>query len=249
MAGKYWDRAWTLVEGCTPVSPGCANCWAAALEWRWYDRGLMDNFGQFNGRVIYREDRLDFPLHVKTPTTFAVWNDLFHQAVPDDFIRRAFITMDSPDLTRHRFLILTKRPARMARLLGRIGPGRRNVWVGATACTQLELAEAAEGLARLAEGYWPTYLSIEPMLGPMRLTLPFRPGVVLLGGETGAGARRMEESWARDVMDDCDLAGIPFFFKSWGTAKDGPRGRVLAGREHNALPWSKTLSQSNGRLQ
>jgi protein gp37 len=131
--GLYWQRAWTLVEGCSPVSPGCDNCWSekqAAMRCnhphpKIQERaqsviGELDadgfSFG-FTGQLLLRSDNLDLPLRVRKPAVFIVWNDLFHESVPEDFIHRAYAVMAlSP---HHAFLLLTKRANRMAAIMPR----------------------------------------------------------------------------------------------------------------------------------
>lgn len=119
--GMYWDRAWSLVEGCSRVSSGCDNCWAAAqTHIRLHQKnpkiaaryaGLTAKNGKFNGKIRLMEDALDLPLRVKKPTRWAVWNDLFHKDVPAEFIGDALRVMAAAN--QHTFLVLTKRDRRM----------------------------------------------------------------------------------------------------------------------------------------
>ncbi|MDD4986681.1 MAG: DUF5131 family protein, partial [Dehalococcoidales bacterium] len=99
--GRWWNRAWSLVEGCTPVSEGCRNCWLRAMDRRFH-RG---------GQVRFREDRLELPLKVKRPTVWAIWSDLFHEKVSNHELDRAFAMMGKCE--QHTFMLLTKRPERM----------------------------------------------------------------------------------------------------------------------------------------
>lgn len=337
--GRYWDKPWSLVDGCTPCSPGCEHCWSMAMGKR---------FHKWPEKVTIRPDRLDIPLRTRKPTVFSLWNDLFHEDVPDEFIDRVFdqIWLAS----QHTFLILTKRPERLVAYIqdrayrkdfgwtekeqiplkpGSIahiddihmrnicGYGGDEPWScmhpavdapGEEESCQRDCPIASEIYERealekigLADQYeydedgcteedtgwmefygrphhampgnmvlgftaenqemfekrmqifralrWITgpyvklFCSLEPLLGPINFTIPywreqveahfnslsahdFSDGsgplhvpylnLVILGGETGPGARPMHPDWVRSVRDQCQAAGVPFYFKSWG---------------------------------
>lgn len=274
--GRYWDLPWSLVDGCTPCSPGCDHCWSAAMTHRWnfHWTNFKNNFpGQkptgvrFNGKITVRPERLTIPLKRKKPTVYAVWNDLFHEAVPDTFIGRSLSTAIGE--YRHTFLVLTKRAERMASLMSRFyaEAGKKelrraiNVWCGLTICNQEE-ADAKIPIFLQVPGK--KFLSIEPMLGtiiledyypslgkpylrrdylrqsvsPLTLNvLKDRIDAVILGGETGPGARPMHPDWVRSVRDQCMAAGVSFFFKSGGSSWEPEQRRLLDGRTHDDLPW------------
>ena len=251
---KYWDRALSWVDGCTPCSPGCEHCWSAGMAHRFIRcvgpinaermRGepiLTDDNGRFNGRIITRPERLSIPLKRRKPTVYAVWNDLFHEEVPEIFISQALAVTagNSP----HTFLILTKRPKHMADYFAGedFTDLLRNVYFGLTVCNQQE-ADAKIPVFFQVSGK--KFLSIEPMLGEIDIsdclwefnenyqpprfldegesynvkpTVPSdKIDAVILGGETAPGARPMHPDWVRSVRDQCDAAGVPFFFKGWG---------------------------------
>jgi protein gp37 len=240
--GRYWDLPWSLVSGCTPCSPGCAHCWSAAMTKR-FDRKVIKTPGQrdiieksrfisaagmFNGKTKTHPDRLDIPLKRRKPAVYAVWNDLFHEEVPSLFPHHANVRM--AQCPQHTFLLLTKRPHVLRK---RKMPPIDNVWLGLTVCNQ---QEADEKIPVFLQVPGKKFLSIEPMLGPIDLrnipgpekwkldALQFPDGVngssiidaVILGGETGPGARPMHPDWVRSVRDQCAAAGVPFFFKQWG---------------------------------
>lgn len=265
---RYWDLPLSWVSGCTPCSPGCDHCWSAAMEHRMGARiikgvsgsiadgtacgyedhipsPLTDGNRQFNGHIITHPERLSIPLKRRKPTVFAVWNDFWHESVPDDFQYKAYDAM----VERHTFLILTKRPHIAAAYYAEgkhedLLP-RDNIYHGLTVCNQ---AEADEKIPVFLKIPGKKFLSIEPMLGAMDLSYnrfcgrmgwgppdPPRRGenqeerlkaqsrwvlgkidAVILGGETGPGARPMHPEWVRSVRDQCAAAGVPFFFKGWG---------------------------------
>ena len=265
ITGKYWDRPWSLVNGCTPCSPGCDHCWSMAMGKR---------FHRWPDIITPRRDRLNIPLKVKKPTVWAIWNDLCHKNVPTEFIWDTFKVMGGA--WHHTYLILTKRAERLKaiheinpllRQEGRSPMGKiwDHVWIGVTVCNQAEADEKIPLLLQTPAAL--RWISIEPMLGPVDLSnicVTVAPGdvksfadldAVVLGGETGPGARPMQPDWVRTVRDQCHFAGMPFFFKGWG--KHMPPGdavlgrelksplevfladdrRLLDGCEHNDLPW------------
>ena len=211
--GRYWDKPWSLVSGCTPCSPGCAHCWALAMEKRFRPQE----------RVTVHPERLDIPLRRKKPTVWAIWNDLFHEDVPRQFQNEALGNMiDSPN---HIFLILTKRPQRMLEFMRWATDtdyNLKNIWLGVTVCNQEEADEKIPVLLQIPAAV--RWISIEPMLGPIDLDKTcgkewcWRGDLdwVVLGGEGGPGARPLDPQWVESVRDQCVAAGVPFFFKSWG---------------------------------
>lgn len=248
--GRYWDLPLSLVDGCTPCSPGCRGCWSAGLAHRFgeYTIKCGNEPPRFMGVVKTHPDRLSIPLRRRKPTVWAVWNDLFHEAVPDSFIGRSLSTAIGE--YRHTFLVLTKRVERMASLMSRFyaDAGEKelrraiNVWSGLTVCNQ---AEADAKIPVFLQVPGKKFLSLEPLLGPIKIPPRFLRkdcadmcsaenrceecsesrmqhfgprliDAVILGGETGPGARPMHPEWVRSVRDQCAAAGVPFFFKQWG---------------------------------
>jgi protein gp37 len=183
-------------------------------------------------RVTLRPERLGVPLAWKRPRRVFVCSmgDLFHSAVPERYIKRVFGTMKQAD--RHSFQVLTKRPSRLALLSGEL-EWSPNIWAGTT-------VESDEYLWRIdslrSTGAHVKFLSLEPLLGPL-------PGLdlhgidwTIVGGETGPGARPMHPDWVRDIRDQCQEAGVAFFFKQWGGVNKKRAGRILDGRTWDEMP-------------
>jgi protein gp37 len=238
---EWTDATWNPVRGCSRVSEGCRNCYAERIAARFSGPGLtFERFARstedgprWTGEVALVEDRLLEPLRWITPQRIFVnsMSDLFHEKLTFQEIDRVFaIMLQAP---RHTFQVLTKRPARMREYFGDGGLGashriwRRagepgsmewplpNVWLG----TSVEHQEAAA--IRIPELLMTPavvrFLSVEPLLGPVDLGL-WLHGIdwVIVGGESGPGARPMHPAWARAVRDRCQARGVPFFFKQWG---------------------------------
>ena len=231
---QYWDKPWSLVDGCTPCSPGCERCWSAAIAWRFEKAPTPgeDAFTcqpgeeppQYTGRVEFRHDRLGIPLKRKTPTVYSIWTDLFHEDIHQGAISDAFDVMGR--CPQHIFLVLTKRAKRMSEFLHM--SHYPNVWLGVTVCNQAEAYEKIPLLLQTLAAH--RYISVEPMLGPIDLWQEStidggpkfgpQPGIphiavdwVICGPETGAGKRPMDEAWARSLYGQCLEANVPFFSK------------------------------------
>lgn len=216
---EWTDETWNPVTGCTPISEGCKNCYAARMANRL--RGRFGYPADEPFRVTVHPDRLGDPFHWRKPRRIFVCSmgDLFHKNVPVGFIDRAFVVMAGS--RRHTFIVLTKRAAelgawcrhqreRAAREIDYVKLPLPNVWQGVS-------VENADNLWRIDElRHVPAavrFLSLEPLLGALpNLDLA---GIdwVIVGGETGPGARPMKPEWARAIRHDCAEAGVPFFMK------------------------------------
>lgn len=230
-SGIEWtESTWNPVTGCTKISPGCAHCYAERMAERLRAMGQPNYVHGF--ALTLQPHMLELPLRWKKPQTIFVnsMSDLFHENVPFDYIRQVFDVMTRAHW--HRFQVLTKRPDR----LGAISTGidwPSNVWMG----TSVESDRYRGRIDDLrASGARVKFLSLEPLLGPLpNLDLA---GIdwVIVGGESGPGARAMNPEWATNLRDQCLRNGVPFFFKQWGGKNKTQTGRVLEGRLWDEMP-------------
>jgi len=231
---EWTDATWNPTTGCHKVSPGCAHCYAERLAERF--RGTPAFPVGFD--LALRSDRLRLPLRWKEPRRIFVnsMSDLFHPDVPRSYIEAVFAVMREAGW--HRFQILTKRSERL-RELGPQLDWPANVWMGVSVENQ-RWASRVDDLRSVPCAI--RFLSLEPLLGPVSLDLK---GIhwVIVGGESGPGARRMLPEWVVSVQSQCDVAGVPFFFKQWGAFDpQGVRrgknasGRLFAGQTWDAMP-------------
>ena len=247
---NWTEATWNPVVGCTRASEGCANCYAIRHVRRMggnpndairrANEGLVVNRNgvlDWSGEVRLLSDRLEKPLHWRKPRLVFVnsLSDLFHKDVPADYVARVFDVMRRARW--HVFQVLTKRSDRLRELDASLD-WPTNVWAGVT----VESAKHANRIDDLrATGAQMKFLSLEPLLGPMPSLNLEGIDWVIVGGETGPKARRMDADWARDVRDRCVAAGVPFHFKQWGEyGEDGVRvGKKKAGRLLDGRTWDE----------
>ncbi len=236
---EWTDATWNPVTGCDKVSPGCKHCYAERLSHRLKATGMAKYRNGFE--VTLHPDTLEIPLHWRKPRSIFVnsMSDLFHDKVPDQFVRDVFDVMERADW--HRYQVLTKRPERVANLNSEL-PWPEQVWLGVSVESKgyvhrIDLLRETDAAVK--------FLSLEPLLGPLlELNLD---GIdwVIVGGESGPGARRMEADWATDLRDQCLAAGVPFHFKQWGGVFKKRHGRLLDGRTWDEMPMSLETMQGN----
>lgn len=227
---EWTDATWNPVTGCSKVSPGCKNCYAERLAAR---LKTMGNPRYSNGfEVTLHPDQLMLPLKWKRPRRIFVnsMSDLFHELVPDDYIKNVFAAMQRADW--HIFQILTKRAERLLEISPSLS-WPNNVWQGVSVESQ-EYTWRAELLSRVPAAI--RFLSVEPLLGPIP-KLPL-DGIswVIVGGESGPGFRAVRPEWVRQVRDQCVSARVPFFFKQWGGINSKAGGRTLDNRMWSDMP-------------
>ena len=227
---EWTQVTWNPVTGCTKISHGCKHCYAERMAKRLQAMGVEKYRKGF--AVTAHAATLGEPLTWRKPRVVFVnsMSDLFHQSVPTDFVESVFAVMNQA--SRHTFQILTKRPARVARLEKRLR-WTSNIWLG----TSIESDRWLDRLEALRQtGARTRFLSLEPLLGPLsNLDLD---GVdwVIVGGESGPGARPMREDWVREIRDNCVDHEVPFFFKQWGGVFKKRTGRTLDNRTWDQTP-------------
>ena len=229
---EWTEATWNPVTGCTKVSPGCKHCYAERMARRLRAMGQPNYAGGFG--LTLQPHRLELPLRWKKPQTIFVnsMSDLFHDAVPLAYILAIFDIMGRAHW--HRFQVLTKRARRLAELSSELS-WPPNVWMGVSVESERycpRIARLRETRARLK------FLSLEPLLGPLPDLDLAGIDWVIVGGESGPGARPMSPAWVIDIRDQCRRAGVPFFFKQWGGRNKKRAGRVLEGRVWNEMPRS-----------
>ena len=234
---EWTDRVWNPVTGCTKISPGCKHCYAERMAKR------LEGMGQPNYRngfkLTLQPKMLDIPLGWRTPQRIFVnsMSDLFHADVPIEYIQRVFDVMRRANW--HQYQILTKRSERL-RELSPFLKWPEHVWMGVS----VESANYVHRIDNLRHtGAAVKFLSLEPLLGPLpKLNLR---GIdwVIVGGESGPGARPMDPQWVTDLRDQCLRADVPFFFKQWGGVQKKRTGRKLDGRTWNEMPSELPILQ------
>ena len=243
MAGRskieWTQMTWNPVTGCSKVSQGCKNCYAERFAKRLQEMGVRRYRNGF--RLTLHEDLIEKPMEWKEPRLIFVnsMSDLFHEEVPLDFIQRVFETMVR--CPHHSFQILTKRSKRLREVADSL-PWPENVWMGVS----VENSSVIHRVYDLQEVPAAIrFLSCEPLLGPLS-DLPLE-GIhwVIVGGESGPGARPMKREWVEEILAQCREAGIPFFFKQWGGVRKSLNGRTLNGKTYDEMPQRhKTLVPS-----
>lgn len=227
---EWTGATWNPVTGCSKVSPGCLNCYAERLARRLKAMGLKAYTRGFE--ITCHPHLLSLPLTWKKPRHIFVcsMSDLFHPKVPEDFIFQVFDIMSAAP--RHTFQVLTKRSDRLAALAHRL-PWPPHIWAGVTVESSDYLFRM-DHLRRVPASV--RFVSLEPLLGPIP-ALDLRDiHWVILGGESGPGARPLCREWVIEVRDICRENGVPFFFKQWGGVRRRRQGRSLDGREYSETP-------------
>lgn len=227
---EWTESTWNPVTGCTKISSGCLNCYAERMANRLQAMGQSNYQNGF--RVTCHSHALSLPYQWKKPQNIFVnsMGDLFHEAVPFDFIEDVFSVMHTASW--HQFQVLTKRSERLAHESHRL-QWTENIWMGVT-------VEAADYLYRIEHlrhsGARLKFLSLEPLIGPLGSLDLNGIDWVIVGGESGPHSRPMCEDWVLEIKVQCEHFGVPFFFKQWGGVQKKKAGRLLGGHTWDARP-------------
>lgn len=227
---EWTESTWNPVTGCSKVSPGCKHCYAERMAMRLKAIGQPKYANGF--KLALHEDKLEQPLGWKKPAMIFVnsMSDLFHQDVPLTFIHQVFDVMRCASW--HTLQVLTKRSRRLLELNPEID-WPSNVWMGVSVENQdytFRIEHLRQTDAQIK------FLSSEPLLGPLPDLNLSGIDWVIVGGESGPGARPMAEEWVVDICDQCFASRVPFFFKQWGGVHRKQAGRVLRGRTWDQIP-------------
>jgi protein gp37 len=231
---EWTDATWNPVTGCTKISTGCDHCYAARFSERFH--GVVGHPFESGFDLMLRPERLLQPFAWKRPRMIFVnsMSDLFQKEIPQTYISKVFDTMEKANW--HTYQVLTKRSSLLAKFLNdryHGGKAPAHIWLGVSvedqkATSRIRHLQRANASIR--------FLSIEPLVGPLSNLNLNGINWVIVGGESGPGARPMDPAWAIDIRDQCVNSKVAFFFKQWGGRTPKTRGRLLEGREWNQFP-------------
>jgi protein gp37 len=233
---EWTESTWNPSTGCDGLSPGCDNCYAERLTRRLKAMGQKKYANGF--QLTLHPDTLELPLRWKKPQRIFVnsMSDLFHHEVPLEYIQRVFATMR--EASWHEFQVLTKRSGRLLAFSDKID-WPSNVWMGVS----VESTEYAGRINHLRKtGARTKFLSLEPLLGPLEGLDLNGIDWVIVGGESGPGARSMASEWVTSIRNQCLKSGVAFFFKQWGGVQKKRTGRELEGRTYDDMPQAGARS-------
>jgi protein gp37 len=227
---EWTDATWNPVTGCTKISPGCKHCYAERMATRLQAMGQPNYANGFE--VTLQPHMLELPLTWKRPKRVFVnsMSDLFHRDVPLSFIKNVFSVMNCAHW--HQYQVLTKRAERLEELSREL-PWAPHIWMGVSVEND-DYLWRIEHLRRTCAQI--KFLSIEPLIGPLGKIDLRGIDWVIVGGESGPGARPMDAEWVRQIRDQCLRAAVPFFFKQWGGVIKSTTGRLLDGRAWEQMP-------------
>jgi len=227
---EWTEMTWNPVTGCSKVRDGCKNCYAERMAKRLQAMGIVRYQNAF--RLTLHDDLIELPLKWKQPKVVFVnsMSDLFHEDIPVEFIQKVFDSMVR--CPQHIFQVLTKRSRRLKNIAAEL-PWPDNVWMGVSV-ENSQTGYRIQDLCTVPAAV--RFLSCEPLIGPIQ-RLPL-VGIhwVIVGGESGPGARIMHPEWVEDILSQCEAANVAFFFKQWGGTRKKRTGRILHNQTYDEMP-------------
>lgn len=235
---EWTETTWNPVTGCTKISPGCKFCYAERFSERF--RGVPGHPYEQGFDLKLHPKRLNQPLTWKKPRIVFVnsMSDLFHENIPVEFLCKVFTVMATA--SQHTFQVLTKRSENLLKFCQEhVDHIPENIWLGVSVEDQDHIGRV-DFLRQVPAQV--RFLSCEPLLGPLKLDLE---GIhwVIVGGESGPGARPMNPEWVRDIKTQCTKGRVPFFFKQWGGVQKRKNGRLLDGKTWDEMPSSRVTQE------
>jgi protein gp37 len=232
---EWTDATWNPVRGCTKISPGCKHCYAETFAERF--RGVKGHpYEQgFDLRLV--PEKLAEPLRWRTPKTIFVnsMSDLFHDRVPDEYIIKVARVMAVANW--HTYQVLTKRSERLRSLLATqlsFAANQPHIWWGVSVENKKYGVPRIDHLRDAPAAV--RFLSVEPLLEDLGKINLNNISWVIVGGESGNGARPMDKAWVVSLRDLCQRNRVPFFFKQWGGVRKSAAGRKLEGKTYDEYP-------------
>jgi len=245
---EWTDATWNPVRGCTKISPGCKHCYAETFAERW--RGVPNHpYAQgFDLKLV--PEKLAEPLSWSRSRLVFVnsMSDLFQKGVPESYVRLVFDVMNLANW--HVYQVLTKRADRLRATANRLPASlveQRHIWLGVSVEDRKYGLPRIDELRRTRAGV--RFLSVEPLIEDLGKFDLSNIDWVIVGGESGPGARPMKEEWVLSIRDQCLEANVPFFFKQWGGLRKKIRGRELDGRTYDDLPFTADELKLPPRLE
>jgi protein gp37 len=226
---EWTEQTWNPTTGCTKISQGCKFCYAEIMAKRLQAMGIEKYRDGFKVRL--HRDVLQAPKKWKPSVIFVnSMSDLFHESIPLEYIQEVFKVMN--ECSKHQFQILTKRSDLLAEYSKHL-TWTENIWMGVSV-EDCKVIHRIDGLRK--SGAKIKFLSLEPLLGPLPNLNLIGVDWVIVGGESGWGARHMDRTWVLDIKDQCEQAKVHFFFKQWGGVNKKLTGREIDGKTYDAMP-------------
>lgn len=232
---EWTETTWNPTTGCTKISSGCLNCYAERMSNRLQAMGVEKYKNGFDLRI--HPDVLNEPYSWKKPRTVFVnsMSDLFHENMPLDFIKNVFKVMNDNPI--HTFQVLTKRANILLKYSSELN-WTKNIWIGVTVENQDNISRV-DFLRKVKANV--KFLSIEPLIGKIENLNLKKIDWVIVGGESGPGARPMKEEWVKSLKEQCLSQNTHFFFKQWGGVNKKKNGRLLDGQTWDEMPIREEL--------